>query len=203
MAGKNEQHDETAGWDRVGRFLEDVGSLTEGIWRRNLALWSDVSQHLHTEGYTADVMTTDAKRAMATALENADDIWSFWTRKRDRERVAAGLPTVFLFFPRRDDAPTRHIPPDPVWIRGPFKQLEDLPEQAEIGLNGPSDDGILALRRCLVARLQPERGYLLEPHDVKGLVPGVYHGAVYLAEPPCPLATLQVIVQEAAPGPPD
>ena len=55
-------------------------------------------------------------------------------------------------------------------------------------------DGALALRACLAARLQPPRAYLLEPHDVKELVPGIYDGAVYLTAPPRPLANLRVIV---------
>ncbi|HEX2375683.1 MAG TPA: hypothetical protein VHO93_17020 [Actinomycetota bacterium] len=194
MADEHVWSDEAATWDRVGQLLGDMGTVTQNIWRRNLALWSDVSDHLRADTYTADVMATDAARALAVAFDNATDIWSALVRSPERERPVSGLATAFLYFERRDRGSTTHIPPDPVVLRVPFVDVDDLPVQAEIGLHGPSQDGALALRACLAARLQPPRTYLLEPHDVKELVPGIYDGAVYLTAPPRPLANLQVIV---------
>ena len=194
MADEHVWSDEAATWDRVGQLLGDMGTVTQNIWRRNLALWSDVSDHLRADTYTADVMATDAARALAVAFDNATDIWSALVRLPERERPASGLATAFLYFERRDRGSTTHIPPDPVVLLVPFVDVDDLPVQAEIGLHGPSQDGALALRACLAARLRPPRAYLLEPHDVKELVPGIYDGAVYLTAPPRPLANLQVIV---------
>jgi hypothetical protein len=193
MAEEHVRGEQVAAWDRVGQVLGDMGSVTQSIWRRNLALWSDVSQHLRSDRYTADEMAADAARALAVAVHNAADIWSVLARMPESEQ-AAGLPTAFLYFTRRHQGATTHIPPDPVVLRVPSGEADDLPDRAEIGLNGPSQDGVAALRACLIARLQPPRAYLLEPHDVKRLVPGVYDGAIYLTEPPRLLADLRVIV---------
>jgi hypothetical protein len=171
-----------------------MGAVTQTIWRRNMVLWSDVSRHLRSDRYTADEMAADAARALAVAVDNATDIWSILARIPEREQVAAGLPTAFLYFARRDRGATTHIPPEPVLLPCPSQTADDLPDRAQISLNGPSPEGVQALQACLVARLQVPRTYLLEPHDVKRLVPGVYDGLVFLTDPPHPLANLRVIV---------
>jgi hypothetical protein len=56
------------------------------------------------------------------------------------------------------------------------------------------------LRRTLAARRKPGPSYLLEPHDVGELDPGVYDGVVYLTQPFRELANLRVVVQDPAPG---
>jgi hypothetical protein len=194
MEPENRLHEQTAAWDRVGQLLGDMGAVTQSIWRRNMVLWTDVSRHLRSDRYTPDEMAADAARALAVAVDNATDIWSLLARIPEREQVAAGLPTAFLYFARRDRGATTHIPPEPVLLRSPSREADDLPDRAQINLNGPSRDGVRALQACLVARLQAPRTYLLEPHDVKRLVPGVYDGLVFLTDPPHPLANLRVIV---------
>jgi hypothetical protein len=185
--------------DQVGRFLDDMGAVTERIVRRNLSLWNGMSQSLRQDRYTADAMAADAARTMSAAVDNLNDVWSLWARVPG-QGAAAGVATAFLFFARRDDEARTHTPPDPVAIRVPFEDVDDLPEQAQIALSGVDERGVLALQACLSARLQTGRAYLLEPHDVGGLIPGVYNGAVYIDEPARPLATLEVVVQGPAPG---
>jgi hypothetical protein len=68
MADEHVRSDDAATWDRVGQLLGDMSTVTQNIWRRNLALWSDVSHHLRADAYTADEMAADAARAMAVAL---------------------------------------------------------------------------------------------------------------------------------------
>jgi hypothetical protein len=189
--GRREQ---TALWDRFGQALGDMGTVTQSIWRRNMVLWSDVSRHLRSDRYTPEEMAADAARALAVAVDNAADIWSLLSRAPEREWVTAGLPTAFLFFARRDQGATTHIPPEPVLLHVPSGEAEDLPDRAQFSLNGPSQDGVQALQTCLAVRLQAPRTYLLEPHDVKRLVPGVYDGLIYLVDPPRPLADLRIIV---------
>ena len=65
-------------------------TVTQNIWRRNLALWSDVSHHLRADSYTADEMAADAARALAVSLDNATDIWSALVRLPERERTGLG-----------------------------------------------------------------------------------------------------------------
>jgi hypothetical protein len=194
MEDEHSRREQTAAWDRVGQLLGDMGAVTQTIWRRNMVLWSDVSRHLRSDRYTPEEMAADAARALAVAVDNATDVWSLVARMPEREQVAAGLPTAFLFFTRRDQGATTHIPPEPVLLRAPSGEADDLPDRARISLSGPDRDGVQALETCLAVRLQAPRTYLLEPHGVKRLVPGVYDGLVYLTDPPRPLADLRVIV---------
>jgi hypothetical protein len=199
MASDKQQPDQ-ATWDRVGWFLEDIGIVAQSILRRNLNLWNGVSQNLRQQPYTADALADDAARAIAAGLGNIDDVWSLWTRTPQRERVATGLPTAFLFFPRRALDASTHSPPDPVVIRVPFEDVDDLPQQAEIALGGQPEDGAQLLRDRLTARLQSDRTYLLESFNVKGLKAGVYDGAVYITDPPRALTNLRAVVQGPVPG---
>jgi hypothetical protein len=195
MANQDGQRAESAGWDRVGWFMQDMGAVTQNVWTRNLSLWNSVSARLRTQTYTADAMADDAARAVAAALANMDDIWSVWARAPERERVAATLPTAFLLFAWRGDQTPTHIPPDPVLVRAPFSDAADLPARAQIALQGPSEAAVDRLRACLVARLEPGPAYRLETHDVGDLTPGGYDGIVYLTDPGRPVADLRIVVE--------
>jgi hypothetical protein len=197
MADQDATRDQSAGWDRVGWFMQDLSAVTQNAVTRNLNLWNDVSARLRDQPYTADAMSADAARAMSAAMSSMDDVWSFLARIPERERVAAGLPTAFLLFGWRDDSSPTHIPPDPVLVRAPAGDTDNLPAQAQIALQGPSDEAVGMLRACLVARLEPGPVYRLEPHDVGDLTPGVYDGIVYLTDPARPLAELRVVVEGA------
>jgi hypothetical protein len=195
MANQYGQRDESAGWDRVGWFMQDMGTVTQNIWARNLRLWNSVSERLRADRYTADAMADDAAKAMATAMADLDDVWSFWTRVPERERVATALPTAFLLFAWRDETAPTHIPPDPVLIRAPFADGTNLPARAEVALQGPSDEAVDALRACLTVRLETGPAYRIETHDVGELTQGVYDGVVYITDPGRPLAELRVVVE--------
>ena len=195
MADRDGQRDDSAGWDRVGWFMQDMSAVTQNVWTRNLSLWNDVSARLRSQTYTADAMAGDAARAMSAAMSTMDDMWSFLARVPERERTAAGLPTAFLLFAWRDETSPTHIPPEPVLVRAPSGDRDNLPAQAQIALQGPGDDAVGMLLACLVARLEPGPVYRLEPHDVGDLTPGVYDGVVYLTDPARPLAELRIVVE--------
>jgi hypothetical protein len=192
MGAESEQRGGPAAWDRVGWMLEDTGSLALIMSKRMLELWNTVSQNLRQDAYTADAMAQDTARAMRTAMDNMDDMWTFLTRPVQRERVATGLPTVFLYI--RGAAGSTYMTPDPVVIPVAGRRFEDLPEQAEIGLTGPDEEKANAVRRCLRVTRELRPAYRLEAHDVRDLSPGTYEGLVYLADPPWPLADLRVVV---------
>jgi hypothetical protein len=143
-------------------------------------------------------------------------MWSLWARVPDRERVAAALPTVFLFFDRTGKGGA-HALVDPVLIRLPATQTEGLPERAEIVLGGQStkrggragesraedeDNPVDRLLHSLRARLDKAQGYWVETvaddETVAALVAGAYDGFVYLTRPARALASLRVVVE----GPP-
>lgn len=200
MASDDERRNESLAWDRVGQILENTGTLGQRVWQRNLTLWNRVSRHLRDDdGYSADDMAADAARAMVTAMDNLNDAWSFLTRPPERERVAATIPTAFLFFDRRDDETAHHLL-DPVLIRVPLGEGEVLPQKALIALDGSSEAGSAALRKSLVAYLDQPGVYRLETYGepTDDLEPGVYNGFVYITEPARPLANLRIVVE----GPP-
>jgi len=212
---KGDRRDENLSWNRVGQFLESTGAVGISIWQRNVDLWNSVSRHMRDDRYTADDVAKDAAKTMTVAMDNLDDMWSLWARVPDRERVAAALPTVFLFFDRTGKGGA-HALVDPVLIRLPATQTEGLPERAEIVLGGQStkrggpageegdnqDNPVDLLLHSLRARLDKAQGYWVETvaddETVAALVAGAYDGFVYLTRPARPLASLRVVVE----GPP-
>jgi hypothetical protein len=212
---KDDRRDENLSWNRVGQFLESTGAVGTSVWQRNVDLWNGVSRRMRDDDrYTADDVAKDVAKTMSVAMDNLDDMWSLWTRVPERERVAAALPTVFLFFDRMGRG-GEHALVDPVLIRLPATQTADLPERAEIVLGGQSTRGGAArartsdeetpadkLLRSLRARLDKAQGYWVETiadePKVAALVAGAYDGFVYLTKPARPLASLRVVVE----GPP-
>lgn len=159
-------------WDRLGMVLGDLAVAGKNMADRNLTLWSSVSQNLRKDSYTADDWTTDAARAMTTAMVNVQEAWETVVRPPERELVAFTLPTAFLILTPRelDDGSIRYNPVDPVWLRVRGAEGDDLPPEAEIKITG-DEAGVAALQQ----RLRTERGtsrraYLLEvsnPEDPK------------------------------------
>jgi hypothetical protein len=221
MAGDAQEGPEQFALDRVGRFFEDMAGVAQGVFSRNLKLWSTLSGNVRKPDYGADAMAKDAGRAMAAAVDNLDDIWTSLTRVPERQQVAASLPTAFLYFGAQEGAArgggaTRaadaaaatagakrvargqeatHALADNAWVRVPPSDLANLPAQAEIDLSG-AQRGVAALRKCLHAIKKP-RGYLIETYGVVRLTPGSYTGFVYLIDPrPRPLANLRIVVEK-------
>ena len=154
-------------WDRLGMVLGDLAVAGKNMADRNLTLWSSVSQNLRKDSYTADDWTTDAARAMSTAMVNVQEAWETVVRPPERELVAFTLPTAFLVFTPRvlDDGSIRYGPVDPVWMRVRGADGDDLPRKAEIEITG-DEAGVAALKQ----RLSTERGtsrraYLLQISD--------------------------------------
>jgi hypothetical protein len=199
MADGDQNREPTAALDRVGQFFGDMADVTQAVWERNLTLWSKVSSRVRTQKkYGADELANDAAQAMVTATDNLDDIWTFWTRAPERERVATSVPTAFLYFGALDDPKASHALSDVVWIRVAPAELKDLPNRANIRLSGPAK-GLKALRKCLRATRKPPTGYLLEATDISKLTPGVYGGVVYVpGRHPRLLATLRIVVENGA-----
>jgi hypothetical protein len=221
MAGDAQEPPESLAWDRVGRFFEDMARVSQDVFNRNLKLWSTVSANVRKPEYGVDAMAKDAGRAMATAIDNLDDIWTSVTRVPERQQVAAAMPTAFLYFGAQEGASrgarakraaraagaegearrvaggedATHALADNAWIRLPPSDLPNLPGEARIEFSG-DEEGVKALRTCVRATKKP-RGYLIETYDVVKLVPGSYTGFIYVADPrPRPLASLRIVVAE-------
>lgn len=196
MKTNDDRDGDPAAWDRIGWMLEDMSSLAMEVSNRNRQLWSTVSENLRRDGgYTADALARDTALAMTAAVDNASDIWSFLTQAPQRESVATELPTAFLFICWAEDDQETFLTPDPLSIRVPGAVDTDLPDRAEIGLNGPDEQKARAVRKCLRATRGPGLTYQLEAYDVHGLAPGTYDGLVYLTDPPRALANLRVVVE--------
>jgi hypothetical protein len=218
MADENPPPSEPTAWDRVGQTLGDMAELGGRMSNRNMDLWRSVSGHLRSDRYEANDMTTDIAHSWMTAMDNLDDMWSFWTRASERDVVAADLPTAFLLFqatgreqiagdedPDEAEAGTpRKIPGyavnDPVWIRIPV-DVKNPPPHAEIELAGVSEEGASALKDCLSTTLgRAGSAYELVtgfPGKAVRLVPGAYSGVVYLpGSSPRALANLRVVVRK-------
>jgi hypothetical protein len=198
-ADGDQRREQTAALDRVGQFFGDMATVTQSVWERNLTLWSTVSSRVREEKkYGADELADDAAQAMVTAIDNLDDIWTFWRRVPEREQVATSVPTAFLYFEAQDAPKAGHALSDVVLIRVPPAELKDLPDPAKIDVSGPAT-GLAKMRKSLRATRQPT-GYRLESADVRGLTPGVYGGVVYVPGlHPRLLATLRIVV-EREPG---
>jgi hypothetical protein len=195
MGTEHEPRDEPVAWDRIGWMLEDMGGMATNMSNRNLALWNAVSVNLRSGDYTADAMARDTARAMTTALDNMDDVWSFLTRLPQRDRVATGLPAAFMLIRWAQDDPPTYMLPDPVSIIVPGGKTAELPDRAEISLTGPDEEKAGILRERLRASRESRPAYRLEASDVRGLSPGLYDGLVYLKDPPRPLASLRIVVE--------
>jgi hypothetical protein len=197
-ADRDQKREQTAALDRVGQFFGDMATVTQSVWERNLTLWSTVSSRVREEKkYGSDELADDAAKAMVTAIDNLDDIWTFWTRVPERLQVATSVPTAFLYFEARDDVEAPYALSDSVLIRVPPGELKALPDRAEIDLSGPQE-GLTNMRKSLHVTRQPT-GYLLEAADVGRLTPGVYGGVVYVPGlHPRLLATLRIVVEGEA-----
>jgi hypothetical protein len=194
MADDAKQRPDDLAWDRAGRFFEDMGSVAQGIWNRNLGLWSGVSQNVRgARKYGADEMAGDAAKALAAAMDNLDDIWTAATRMPERLRVAAPVPSAFLLFALKEDG-RGHALAETVSIRVPAGELENM-DDARIALFGPPE-GVEVLANSLRVTREPGKGYLLQAAGEVPQVPGTYNGAVYVGGThPRALADLHVVVE--------
>ena len=190
MADQNDkQFSQATAWDRLGQFLQDSAAVGLSIAQRNQDLWTQVSANLRSNQYKPESMTADAAAVMTTALDNLDDMWQFLTRPPERESVATPLPTAFLRFQKNKGI--WNIP-GPVWIRVPYWDRANLPEAAEIHLEG-SGSAVTKLGKSLTATLVGN-AYRLEVADPRALTPGVYVGIVAIEDRP--LANLRIVVKD-------
>lgn len=175
--------------DRVGDFITGMADLGAELARRNQQTWAQISSHARSESYSADELTADAARAWRTAMDNAEDMWTFIARPPEAARTAPMVGTVFLRFWREHG--TWSIP-DPVTLEVPYweRRPEGLPDRADIFLAGDWG-GVDALNSCLSAR-RHENAYRLDVTEPRDLEPGMYIGLIAIAERP--LADLRVLV---------
>jgi hypothetical protein len=203
----DDQQAAQAAWDRVGRYMEGLGAVGERLVQRNFTFWKDVASSLQSGPMDADKLAATTARAMVATQETVEDIWMSLVEPPQSEVYVQVLPTAFLFFDQVGG--NRHTLQDPVHIPVHPQRKGDLPESAEIALNGsPTDSSVEAADavRVLTERLRTSlipgaRSYLLETVEqgqVPPLVPGTYDGLVYLIKPSLPLANLRIIVD----GPP-
>lgn len=198
-------------WRRYGIAMETVQATWDRMAKRNFDFWKDVAGSLKSAPVTADTLAANTARAMAVAQETMEDLWLTAVEPPQREVYVQVLPTAFLFFDRiqASNEPDEYAGQDPVHIPVVRQRTGDLPETAEIALNGSSTrtdvdpaDAVTALTSRLQVRLQPgTRSYLLEtikPANPVRLEPGTYDGVIYLIKPPLPLANLRIVVE----GPP-
>ena len=203
----DDQQAAQAAWDRVGRYMEGLGAVGERLVQRNFTFWKDVASSLQSGPMDADKLAATTARAMVATQETVEDIWMSLVEPPQSEVYVQVLPTAFLFFDQVGG--NRHTLQDPVHIPVHPQRKGDLPESAEIALNGsPTDSSVEAADavRVLTDRLRTSlipgaRSYLLETVEqgqVPPLVPGTYDGLIYLIKPSLPLANLRIIVD----GPP-
>jgi hypothetical protein len=196
-----------AAWDRVGRYMEGLGAVGERLVQRNFTFWKDVASSLQSGPMDADKFAATAARAMVATQETVEDVWTSLVEPPQSEVYVQVLPTAFLFFDQIGG--NRHTLQDPVHIPVSPQRKGDLPDTAEIALNGSPADGSVDAAdavRVLTDRLRTSlipgaRSYLLETVEqgpVTPLVPGTYDGLIYLIKPSLPLANLRIIVD----GPP-
>jgi hypothetical protein len=195
MADKDEQPPpEPLAWDRVGQFFQDMALVSQGIAERNQGFWNQVSRNLRRSKYPADAVTTDAAKAMTTAMDNLEDVWTFLTRPPERERVATPLPTVVLMLEEHGGV---WGVDDPVWIRVPYWERQALAPMADVYLDGGDAKTVENLRSRVRAKLV-EKSYCVQVvADGKDLEPGVYAGLVAVGSRP--LANLRIVVKAAGP----
>ena len=195
-------------WDRLGLFWEDLFTVGRTMAQRNLDVWSSMAQNLRKDTYKADDMSTDAAKAMSSAMANVQDLWDLWIRFPERERVATTLPTAFLLFQQNviGDKVLWSCE-EPVWLRLPSSSVEQYPPHPEIELTGPDPQVAEALKACLGTELGPSRqAYRLYVKDLKShrllFKPGIYSGSIYVKQPtPCLVANLRIVLEGDAPSP--
>lgn len=197
-------------WNRVGIYMETVQATWDRLAKRNFDFWKDVAGSVRDGRVTADTFAANTAKAMTLAQETMEDVWLTLVEPPQREVYVQVLPTAFLFFDKisTDQEEVSYTAQDPVHI--PVKQQrDDLPESAELTLNGnptmPDADPAAAINalteRLQVTRIPGTRTYLLEtitPAKAGRLVPGTYDGLIYLTKPTLPLANLRIVVE----GPP-
>ena len=199
--GKAPEPPEPTPWDRIGQYLGDMAAFGQVLANRNLTLWNDVSQSLKKDRYTADDMAEDAASILNASMENFQAAWNFWMRVPEREAVASSLPVAVLYYSRRRAAAqtTRYDASEPVWIRVPVVEGEDLPAHAKFDLMGPDVDSTEELRETLTVDLgDAGRAYKLQGGTARELVSGSYTGLIFLltkARQIRPLASLRIIVE--------
>jgi hypothetical protein len=195
-------------------FCEDLSTVTRNVANRNQRLWSDVSQNLGGDTYTADNATTDAAKAMSSVMATVQDLADLWIRYPERERVAAAATTAFVLVrpQQREDGTYRWTLEDSIWMRLPSSRVEDYEDPAQIEISGPNADIVAALKACLHTELgksrQAYRLYTRSPRDLSDAVGkadatafGVYTGSVYITRPTTMLISNLRIVIEPEPKP--
>lgn len=126
---------ESLAWDRVGRFLEDTGSTASDIARRNLDLWSSISQRLRkADSYKADNLAGDLAGSLVTAMDNLDDIVSLVSRSRIIDGQGVHMPTVLFFFESVGN--NSHTLPQAtaIQVNAGFRSM-DLPGEARVEIS--------------------------------------------------------------------
>ena len=191
------------GWDRIGEFLRQAGDAGQSIAQRHLDVWKDVSKGLQDPEYGADDWARTNARMMATAIDDAQDVWRVWTPP-DPRPVAGGIPSVFLFFEVEEKkGQGEDTLPSVQWIAAP-ESVTSPPPRARVALYGGPDkkaaeavsDAIKVVRggndkhKYCVQCQAPSPG---KPR----LKPGTYVGLIYLRleQSDVPLADLRVVVR--------
>ncbi|MDN5804254.1 MAG: hypothetical protein L0H26_06675 [Microlunatus sp.] len=133
-----------AAWDRVGRYMQGMGSVGQRMVQRNLTLWTDVAASLSSGPVDANKLAGSAARAIVAAQETAEDLWTSLAEPPQSQTYVQVLPTAFLFF-RHVSSEGSHVTSertndytllDPVHIPVTLDRHRDLPDRARIALNG-------------------------------------------------------------------
>jgi hypothetical protein len=188
-------------WNLLGQYMGAAGEAGAQISRRNLELWTDVSESLRQGDYELEQAKADAVRVARTVAANSADLWRLATSSPGRERMAAPLPLIFLLFTPKDpdgappDGPWECVPPDGAWVRLP-RDVPAGPPEARVEIDsGPDPDAIARMAATLTVEPQPGFGYYVGTRDAGALTPGAYAGGVYAADTGRPLAQLRVEVR--------
>lgn len=183
-------------WNLLGQYMGAAGEAGAEITRRNLELWSDVSESLRQGDYQLEQARADALRVARTAAANSADLWRLATTSPGRERIAAPLPLIFLLFTPRDpdgDGPWDCIPPDGAWVR--LAREADPPEAQVVIDAGPGAEAIGRMGETLTVEPRAGFGYYVGTRDAGPLARGSYSGGVYASDTGRPLAQLHVEVR--------
>ncbi len=207
--------DPSTAWDQVGSWMQNYGTFGMRMLDRNLKMWSEISNDLRDDKYTADSMARDFAKVMTTSMSTLDDAWRYATRPPAREQTARALPSAFLLFRALPDS-SGHSLASPVYIDVPFEVTKgQVPEEVHIELTGAATDptaGVDALKaRIRVRKVDHSDQYVLlavndqqaagdgvaakgDFEELTPLIPGLYDGLVYLETPPVALASIRVVV---------
>ena len=207
-----QQQARQAAWNRVGQYLESAAALGQTMSARNFELWKAVARDLTEDPYSADTLATSTGRVVIAAQQTFEDVWAALSTPPDTRASAQQLPTTFLYYDLRE-ATTKAPLQSPVYIRVPSGHA-DVPPTARFALSGtaapgagagsapgadPTQDGVAALYDRLQARLTDDKqAYLLStvepPNATTRLVPGVYEGMIFVANPALALASIRVVI---------